>query len=102
MTNTADIYRAELIRAAFGDRAHETKVADLHRLNQYAERLAECEQAHEILRHKGYGRAGQSIVDIARSLPDNVRGLLRSLFRRTPASPVDHDPRELHDIWTSR
>jgi hypothetical protein len=99
--NTADIYRAELIRAAFGDRAHETKVADLHRLNQYAERLAESERAQSILRAKGYGIAGTSFVELASSVPDYAPGILRSIFRRGPAP--DYRPRgDIFDIWTTR
>jgi hypothetical protein len=42
MNAEARIYRAEIIRALMGDRAHECKVADMHRLNQICEHLAEC------------------------------------------------------------
>lgn len=101
MTSPADIYRAELIRAAFGDRAHEATVADLHRLTQYAKRLAECEQAQAILRHKGYGIAGTSFVELASSVPDHAPGILRTIFRR--GSAPDYRQRgDIFDIWTSR
>lgn len=33
--------------------------------------LAECEEAGAILRAKGYGTSGTSIVDVARAVPEN-------------------------------
>jgi hypothetical protein len=98
--STADIYRIELMRAAFGEKWRETKVADLHRLNQYAERLAESERAQAILRAKGYGIAGTSFVELASSVPDHSPGILRSIFR---SKAPDYRPRgDIFDIWTTR
>lgn len=101
MSSPAEIYLAEMLRAAFGPKWRETKVADLHRLTQYAERLAETEQAHSILRHKGYGHAGMSLVDLAKAMPENVRGMLRGLFKRAPATDRP-DQGDIFDIWTTR
>ena len=55
MNNIARIYRAEIMRAAFGPGAEPAQAADLDRLNQIAERLAECKEVHGILRAKGHG-----------------------------------------------
>jgi hypothetical protein len=58
-----------------------------------------------ILRAKGYGAAGQTFVELARSLPENVRGMLRELFKsqRLRASAARYpDLGEVHDIWSAR
>lgn len=39
-------------------------------LERMAERLAEAEEAHQTLRAKGHGRAGQSIAEVAKSVPE--------------------------------
>jgi len=80
MNNIARIYRAEILRAVFGPGAGPAQAADLNRLNQIAERLAECEEVHGILRAKGHGRSGTTIVDSARQVPPNVREVVRALF----------------------
>src|SRR5205823_2195619 len=100
MNAAAIIYRAEIIRAVLGDRAHESKIADVHRLNQIAEHLAECEHAQTILRAKGHGGAGMSFIDVARGVPDNVRGKLKKLFgpKQVAAYP---DLGEINDIWSA-
>jgi hypothetical protein len=86
MSPEARLYRAEIIRAAFGERAHECKVADMHRLNQICEHLATCEEAQTIIRAKGHGTAGMSFVELARSVPDNVREKLKRFFGAPPAA----------------
>jgi hypothetical protein len=78
---TTQIYRDEIIRAVLGDRAHEGKVANMTRLTQIAERLAECESAQDILRKKGHGQAGTSIVDVAKAVPENAKQVLQNPFR---------------------
>jgi len=86
MNNIARIYRAEILRAAFGPGAAPAQAADLDRLNQIAERLAESEEAHGILRAKGHGRPGTTVVDSARQVPPNVREVVRALFNTAPVS----------------
>lgn len=81
MNNIARIYRAEILRAAFGPGAAPAQAADLNRLNQIAERLAECEEVHGILRAKGHGRPGTTIVDSARQVPSNSPQVMKDLFR---------------------
>jgi len=109
MSDIGDIYKAEMIRAVLGPGAHAFSAHDSHRLRQLAERLADTEEAQSILRAKGYGWAGMSLLDIVRSVPDGARGMLRNLFRRTGATlasdePADTNPSlgEVHDIWSAR
>ena len=86
------------MRAVLGGTPHLAKAHNLARLNQIAEHLAECEEAQIILRAKGHGRAGMSFVDIARSVPDNVKQILRDLFR-TKAPQMEVDISEAHEPW---
>lgn len=108
MNDTARIYRKEILRAIYGPSAHEGKVHDMHRLNQLAERLADSEEAQGILRAKGYGGAGMTLLAIVREVPNNALGMLRTLFRREPrlaeSSPAKPYPDlgEVHDIWSAR
>lgn len=109
MNDTARIYRAEILRAVLGPGAPPSKAVDLERLNQFARHLADCEQAQAILRAKGHGAVGMTFVEIARGVPENVRGLLRGLFRRSGADLVSDRPNdtyagsgEVHDIWSAR
>ena len=88
MNNIARIYRAEILRAVLGPGAAPAQAADLNRLNQIAERLAECEEVHGILRAKGHGRPGTTVVDSARMVPLDVRRVADSLFARLSAA--DH------------
>ena len=81
MKGPADVYRAEILRAVMGEHANDCKVANIERLNQITEYLVDCEDAKAILRAKGYGAAGMTFVELACSLPENVRGILRDLFR---------------------
>lgn len=85
----ARIYRNEILRTCFGPGAAPAQAADLARLNQIAERLAECEEVHGILRAKGHGRPGTALVDSARSVPVNVHQVLRDLFQRRLARSSD-------------
>lgn len=45
---------------------------DDKRIIAHAQHLADCEEAFDILRHKGYGESGTSIVDVARAVPENT------------------------------
>lgn len=80
MNNIARIYRAEILRAVMGDKANEVKVSDIERLNQIAEHLATCEEAQSIIRAKGYGTAGMTFIELARSLPECALGRIKKLF----------------------
>jgi hypothetical protein len=108
MSDIADIYRNEMLRAIHGPRAHEANVHDMRRLNQLAQRLADSEEAQSILRAKGHGGAGMTLLAIVREVPNNACGMLRSLFRREPrltnASPSKPYPSlgEVHDVWSAR
>ncbi|MBD8565041.1 hypothetical protein IFU01_12320 [Oxalobacteraceae sp. CFBP 8763] len=86
MNDIARIYRAEILRAVLGSGAHAAKAADLHRLNQIAEHLAECEEAQSMLRAKGHGGPGTSIVEMARQVPANVRQVIKALFTPAPVT----------------
>lgn len=91
MTRIGEIYRGEILRAVFGKAASELKVADLARLNQLCERLAECEEAQTALRARGYGRAGMTFIEIVREVPERSfkapapRGILQQIFRPAPS-----------------
>ena len=82
MNNMARIFRAEILRAVLGPDAGPAQAADLARLNQYAQHLADCHDAQEILRANGHGAAGMSVVDVARSVPGDPRQMADSLFTR--------------------
>ena len=108
MKSPADVYRAEILRAALGDRANECKVANIQRLNDIAAHLVDCEDAKSILRAKGYGAAGMTFVELARSLPENVRGMLRQFSSATRREAFESpavrypDLGEVHDEWSAR
>lgn len=109
MSDIGDIYKAEILRAVFGPGAHGARVNDPHRLRQLAKRLADTEEAQSILRAKGHGSAGKSLLDIVRSVPNEAKGILRNLFRRSGVQlasdkPADTYPSlgEVHDIWTAQ
>lgn len=100
MNDIARIYRAEILRAVLGGNPPPAKAHDLTRLNQIAERLAACEEAQSILRAKGHGRAGMSFVDMARSVPENVKQILRDIFKSKAAlEPATPDISEAHEPW---
>lgn len=96
MNDIARIYRAEILRAVFGPSAHPAKAADLHRLNQLAEHMASCEEAQTILRAKGHGGPGTSIVEAARQVPANVKQVIRALFS-VPAAPRESGIEPAHE-----
>ncbi|MGZ3307261.1 MAG: hypothetical protein ACXU85_01750 [Xanthobacteraceae bacterium] len=102
--NKADIYRAVILRAVNGPRANVDKVEDLARLNRICDHLVDCEEAQRILRGKGYGKSGMSFVELAASVPDHVRGLLKGLFRPAGAKMAEDRAalEETFDIWSSR
>lgn len=102
MKSPADIYRAEILRAVQGSRANPLKVADISRLNQIAEHLAQCEEAQTALRAKGYGCAGMSFLEVVREVPTNALGRLKSLFAPKAAARAYPEIGEVHDIWTAR
>lgn len=108
MKGPVDVYRAEILRAVLGANASEAKVADPARLHRIATHLVDCEDARSILRAKGYGAAGMSFAELARSLPENVRVLLRDRFRKQrraaplPSTGQYPDLGEVHDIWSAR
>jgi hypothetical protein len=102
MNSIAIRYRAEILRAVFGSYANEGKVSDLHRLNQLCEHLAQCEQAQEALRAKGYGRTGMLFVEVVCEVPTNGLGRLKHLFAPN-ASPIPYaDLGEVDDNWSMR
>jgi hypothetical protein len=101
MNEAAKIYVAEILRAVHGPRWSEAKVDDPHRLNLYAERLADCERAQSILRHKGYGITGTSFAAMAGGVPNYSPGILRAIFRRgSGTGPESYG--DIFDIWTSK
>jgi hypothetical protein len=102
MNNTARIYRAEILRAAFGTANSELKVADLARLNQIAEHLAQCEDAQAALRAKGYGCAGMTFIEIVREVPTNALGRLKSLFKSKPVATSYPELDETDEHWSLR
>lgn len=107
MSDIAYIYRAEILRAVFGPNAVAAKAHDLQRLNAIAQRLAESEEGMSILRAKGFGKTGMTLVEVIRTIPNNVRGVLANLFTFKPfrTGPLGQKPEasaEVHDIWTSK
>ena len=42
---------------------------DPDQLDSLAAHMAACEEANSILRHKGWGKSGQSINDVVRGVP---------------------------------
>lgn len=98
MNDIARIYRAEMLRAVLGPGAHSAKAADLHRLNQLAEHMAACEEAQTILRAKGHGGPGTSIVESARQVPANVKQVIRALFS-APAVLSEQGIKHAHEPW---
>ena len=99
MNDAARIYRAEIVRAVLGDRANLVQVADMTRLSQIAEHLAACEEAQTILRAKGHGMAGMSFVEVAATVPDNVRAKLKGLFS-LPSGARYPDLGEAGEAWS--
>jgi hypothetical protein len=88
MSDLAQMYLAELVRAATGSAKNDWKIDDLHRLTQYAERLAACEEAQSALLARGYGRPGMSFIEIVREVPERPRRIPDRIFAR-PAPQSD-------------
>jgi len=99
MSNIANIYQAEILRAVLGPNAHAGKIADPARLRQIAEHLADSELAQSALQAKGYGRGAKSFLDLTREVPNNVRNMIKSLF--APRTPVSYPSLgEAGDHWS--
>jgi len=65
------VYRDQMVRGVLGERpAILAKEADTALLSNLAQRLAEAEAATELLRAKGYGRRGMSILDMVKKLAE--------------------------------
>jgi hypothetical protein len=99
---TAQIYRAEILRAVLGPRASELKVSDPARLTQIVEHMANCEEAQAALRAKGYGLSGMTFIEIVREVPTNALGRLKSLFVSRPAAQPYPDLGEVQNEWSLR
>jgi hypothetical protein len=67
---TSDAYRFQIIRAVLGTKpAILARAHDLAALDRICEHLAQCEEAHDMLRQKGYGKAGMLIHEVAATVP---------------------------------
>lgn len=102
MTRIGEIYRGVILRSVFGAAASELKVADLERLNQLCEHLAQCEEAQTALRARGYGRAGMTFLEIVREVPVNALGRIKNWFGPSAAAKPRQAAEEMFDIWSSR
>lgn len=68
------IYRDRIVRAVLGMRpAILAKEADTAALDRMCHRLADAEEAIQLLCAKGYGVPSQSLVDLVRALPSQSR-----------------------------
>lgn len=86
MSDLPTIYRHQMIRCVLGSSlATLPKDANTTILDSLSHRLAENEMAMELLRAKGYGHRGVSIVDMVKALP-----------------PAPQAGPAVHDIWSSR
>jgi hypothetical protein len=64
------VYRDQMVRAVLGTRpAMLAKEADTAALDRIAQRLAETEASMELMRAKGYGPRGMSLLDMIKALP---------------------------------
>jgi hypothetical protein len=102
MNTTAQIYRAEILRAVLGPRASELKVDNPARLAQIAEHLVHCEQAQAALRAKGYGCAGMTFLEVAHEVPVNALGRIKGWFAPKASAAPYPELGEVHDIWSAR
>lgn len=67
-------YRDHIVRSVFGQRpALLFQETDRQALARICERLADAEDAHRILRSKGYGKSWLTLTELARLLPDAKR-----------------------------
>jgi hypothetical protein len=68
------IYRDQMVRAVVGTRpAILAKEADTAALDRFCQRLADAEEAIQLLCAKGYGFPSQSLADLVRAVPDRRR-----------------------------
>lgn len=85
MSDLALIYRDQMVRAVLGGGpAILAKEANTTALEKMSQRLADAEEALELLRGKGYGTRGQTLVEVIKALP------------LAPPSAA-----QLHDIWST-
>jgi hypothetical protein len=102
MSNIANIYAAEILRAVHGPRASDLKVADPVRLQQIAARLAESEEAHGALRAKGYGHAGTTLMEVVREVPVDALGRIKGWFAPKASATPYPDLGEAQNEWSLR
>lgn len=70
----ATVYRDQMVRGVLGERpAMLAESADTAMLSRLAQRLAEAEASLELMRAKGYGRRGMSLLDMIKALPESPR-----------------------------
>lgn len=63
-------YRHQLVRAVLGERPAEcSRVHDAAEVARIAKHLADCEEACAILRAKGWGDFGKSLIDAVKAVP---------------------------------
>jgi hypothetical protein len=75
MSGPVDAYRAQIIRAVVGRKP--IAVEDIAALDRICQRLVEAEEAHEILRSLGYGKAWDSVAELAQLVPHSTALLIR-------------------------
>lgn len=71
MTDLDQVYRSQIVRAIYGMGPGKIRrVDDETALARIVECLAEADQVKAILRAKGWGVAGTSVVDVANMVPN--------------------------------
>jgi hypothetical protein len=75
MSGPIDAYRARIIHAVVGRKP--VAVEDIAMLDRICQRLVEAEEAHEILRSLGYGKAWDSVAELAQLVPHSTAMLIR-------------------------
>jgi hypothetical protein len=76
MSDLPTVYRHQMIRAVLGTHpAMLAKEADPIALDCMSRRMADAEEAVQLLCAKGYGAPSQSLVDLVRALPPHSRAL---------------------------
>jgi hypothetical protein len=70
MIDVPYMYRDLMVRCVLGERpAMLAQHVDIVLLDRLAQRLAEAEMALELLRAKGHGQRGMSLLDMIKALP---------------------------------
>lgn len=73
MPDLAEIYRHQLVRSTLGMRpAIIAEPADSTALDRFCQRLADADEAIQMLCAKGYGVPSQSLADLVRRVPTLV------------------------------